>query len=490
MHDPAVRVRRAAIGALGKLGADAEDARAALIARWDAAFARGEERRNDGTTERRNDGMSGGLPAGTPDEGRTLVEAMGKLGGEAVLARLRALDPRDDAELARRRDRALLMADRDARRDAESTIATDVAFGEPLRVRLHCRPGFADLLHAELGYGPMRRAAEAQGRSVTTVEFVRMTQQHGARASDVSAAVGKRGVGIASDSAVDLFHTGPWSTLFHWRLWTTAGIRVPLASQAPADIVAAILASRPLLTAWTRGPIRWRLGFASGHRRAVVWQVARDVTAAAPELLNDPTATTWDALVDGDALEWVPRRAHDPRFAWRVADVPASSHPTVAAALVFLAGWRDGERVWDPFCGAALELVERGLRGPCTLIGSDVDASALAAARENLAAARVDAQLELADARAHDPGTVDAIITNPPLGSRVQLDAAQLLADALPNLVRRLAPGGRLVWITPAPRRTGPAAERAGLQRVFDARVDLGGVRGVLERWERRATTE
>src|SRR5439155_6602134 len=92
------RVRRAAIVALGKLGGD--DARQALIALWDA-----------------------GDPA--PDERRALAEALGKVGGDDALARLRALEATGDAELMRRRDRAVLMADRSAKRDVESAIAAD-----------------------------------------------------------------------------------------------------------------------------------------------------------------------------------------------------------------------------------------------------------------------------------------------------------------------------------------------------------------------------
>jgi hypothetical protein len=65
------------------------------------------------------------------------------------------------------------------------------------------------------------------------------------------------------------------------------------------------------------------------------------------------------------------------------------------------------------------------------------------------------------------------------------LDASALLVAALPGFARQLAPGGRLVWITPAPRKTGPAGERAGLRHVSGFPIDLGGVRGVLERWER-----
>jgi tRNA G10 N-methylase Trm11 len=158
----------------------------------------------------------------------------------------------------------------------------------------------------------------------------------------------------------------------------------------------------------------------------------------------------------------------------------------VAAAIARVGGARAGDRVWDPFCGAAAELVECARLGAvASLHGSDVDASALDAARANVAAAGVAATLAIADARADGPDAVELIVTNPPLGSRVHIDAAQLLCDALPNLARRLAPGGRLAWITPSARRTGPAAERAGLRRTFATSVDLGGVRGTLERWER-----
>lgn len=430
--DSAARVRRAAAIALGKLGGDA--ASAALIARWDASDA-------------------------TPDERRALAEALGKVGGAEAVVRLKSLSPGDDVELGRRRDRALLMAERSARRDEASAIATDVAPPAPLLVRLACRPDLAPLLAEELAsIGMAPRAVDA--------------------------------------AHVEIRLADPWSALFASRLWASAAIQVPLPPPSGPDpdalaasITSAITAgsTRALLAAWTRGPIRWRLGFAHGHKRAIVWQVARDVAAAAPELENDPTATTWELLVDDEAaaLQLVGRRIEDPRFAWRVADVPAASHPTVAAALAWVADVRPEDRVWDPFCGSGLELIERARRGPCrSLLGSDVDAGALAAARRNLDAAGVAADLTLADARSHVAGAVDLVITNPPLGSRVRLDAPALLADALPNLARQLAPGGRLVWITPAPRKTTPIAEALKLRCVRSLPVDSGGVRGQLERWD------
>jgi precorrin-6B methylase 2 len=443
-EDPEVRVRKAAFSALGKLGG--ESARAAVIARWDA----------------------GDVPA---DERRVLAEALGKLGGDAAKERLAAATTGDDKELERRRDRALLMADRSSKRDVESAIATDVAPPAPLTVRLGCRIGLGPLLVEELS------------------------------------ALGMTPRMIGNDVEVTL--TGPWSQLFASRLWATAAIQLgsitPAARHAPrkrrdkratehvvdpealgAAIVEAILAprTRGLITAWTRGPIRWRLGFVSGHKRSIVWRVARDVTAAAPELINDPQATTWDIQVDDEAgtIALVPRRFVDPRWAWRVADVPAASHPSVAAALVRVAGVTEGEAVWDPFCGSGLEVIEAALRG-ATAFGTDLDERALEAAEKNRAAAGVTAKFVASDARAYECHPVAAIVTNPPLGSRVHVDAVAMLNECVPNLARQLAPGGRLVWITPSSRKTSPAAEAAGLTRALSIAVDLGGVRGHLERW-------
>jgi precorrin-6B methylase 2 len=429
--DRAPRVRKAAAVALGKLGG--EDARRAVIARWDAGDA-------------------------APEERRALAEALGKLGGGDALARLRALDAGGDAELARRRDRAVLMVERTAGRGAVSRIRDDAAPPAPVLVRLGCRPGLGALLGDELA--ALRLPARPVG-----------------------------------DRGAELRLAGPIGALFASRLWATLAIPFPLA--AGDDLAAAIAATVTspgvlgLLRAWTRGPIRWRLGFAQGHRRAVVWRVARDVTAAVPDLINDPTATTWDVVIDDAArtLSLVPRRLDDPRFAYRAAEVAAASHPTVAAALAWVAEARPGDRVWDPFCGSGLELIERARRGPLrSLTGSDLDPAALDAARANLAAAGVAAELAIADAcapRPGPPGSVDLIITNPPLGSRVQIDAPALLTAALPGFARALAPGGRLVWITPAARRTTPVAEQLGLIRSHQRVVDLGGVRGQLERWDR-----
>ena len=504
LGDARVRVRRACVVALGKLGAsgslelrEGHERRAAkrrgggddsdgavVVELRDGNTRRGIARRDDasdavepGGGEHELDDVRTALIARwdagdvTPDERRALAEALGKIGGEAALARLGALDARDDKELARRRDRALLMADRTAKRGEDSEIAIDVAPTRALTVRLGCRPALGELLRKEL-------EALQLGSS-----FVRSVHQ---------------------PEWVEVVLTAPWSTLHASRLWATAAIMLPLegladrAADAPgrADEVAAAIVrtltsaeTRALLTSWTRGAIRWRLGMVHGHQRALVWRVAKEVTARAPELVNDPTATTWDVQVDPDArtLSLIPRRIEDPRFAYRVAEVPAASTGSVAAALVWAAETRAGDRVWDPFCGSGVELVECARRAPIrSLLGTDTEPAALDAARANLAAAGVTAELALADARTHDPGAVDLIVTNPPLGSRVHVAAGALLVEALPNLVRALAPKGRLVWITPSARATTPAATALGLELGRSIPVDLGGVRGRLERWNKR----
>ena len=150
-----------------------------------------------------------------------------------------------------------------------------------------------------------------------------------------------------------------------------------------------------------------------------------------------------------------------------------------------VAGVRSDERVWDPFVGSGAELVERARRAQrATDSGSDTSETALAAARANLEAAHVSASLVLADVHQR-PGPVDVIVTNPPLGSRVRVDAGGAARRVPPQLRAQLAPGGRLVWITPVPRKTEAIATRCGLRLNRAIEIDLGGVHGRLERWDK-----
>ncbi len=363
----------------------------------------------------------------------------------------------------------MLIAERDADdAGAVSEVVLDVAPPTPVVMVARCRAGLETLLAGEL--------------------------------HDIGLQVDRLGPGLVRTTLA-----GPLVSLMAARTMLTAGAMVELHPERSRDAAAskdalahqiAEAIARPevlaLLTAWTRGPIRWRLDFErGGHRRALVWAAAARTRELAPVLRNQPRASTWEFVVTADEqhLELRPHRYTDTRFTWRVADVPAASHPTIAAALARVAGAVAGEHVWDPFCGSGAELCERGRLGAAHLHGTDLDERALAATRQNLSAARLIATLTQADALAHPPPPpgFGLIITNPPLGRRLRGDAGALLERFAARVPSMLAPGGRLVWITPSPDRTGPVLRDAGLALGYARDIDLGGYEARLERWNRPA---
>jgi tRNA G10 N-methylase Trm11 len=208
-------------------------------------------------------------------------------------------------------------------------------------------------------------------------------------------------------------------------------------------------------------------------------------------MVNDPTDSLWEIVIAEDAtgkvdIEALPRGAEDSRFTYRRGDVPASSHPTLAAALARIAGVQPDDVVWDPFVGSGSELVERAKLGPyARLFGTDVAEKAIAVARRNLATAGVErAELSIRDARSFRPAApVTLVITNPPMGRRVlDRDALAPLFDELfTHAARVAAPHARFVWISPLFDRSVAFATRAGWAIALRRRVDMGGFWGELQ---------
>lgn len=232
-------------------------------------------------------------------------------------------------------------------------------------------------------------------------------------------------------------------------------------------------------------PARFRLSFAKGgHQRSIVWKVAETIASSTKEIVNDPKESTWEVRVDavGKKLKVTlfPRGFEDTRFTYRQDQVPASSHPTIAAALARIAPRHKDDIVWDPFVGAGAELIERARLGPyARLFGTDLEKDAIAAARANAKRAGVErVVIEKGDALDPlvPPDGVTVIITNPPMGRRVQRGTH---ADLLDRFVERafevLTPGGSLVWLVPEPRRTRAHAEKAGFVVERATSVDMGG---------------
>lgn len=430
--------QRRAIAALGKIGGVGTEA--ALISAWDGGLA--------------------------PPEVRTLVVALGNVGEASALARLSRVTE-SDPELSRVLREAQAKIERTLLRKAPGTIDGTREFPKPVSVLLHVRAGLEDILQEELG-------ADARGR-------------------------------VVGPGRVEVVSSEPLGRLFRARTFLHFGL--PLSPEAvtgddtESAVVRALASDRAweILSAVSVPPIRYRIEWASaGRRKAATFRVAERVRVARPGLVNDATAAPWEAVVTerGDLarrrvfVELWPHGLSDPRFSYRARTLPASSHPTIAAALARVAGVVPTDVVWDPFVGSGIELCERAALGPyARLVGSDVDDVALDAARENLArAGALRIRLEKGDARTYRPeATPSLIITNPPFGRRV-LDRDGLLPlfrAFLANAVATLSPSGRLVWVSPFGDATAELAEISGLVIRMRRPVDVGGVPGEIQMFVR-----
>jgi 23S rRNA G2445 N2-methylase RlmL len=421
LRDEDDKTRRNAIVALGKIDGS-EDA---LIEAW------GREQR--------------------VDHRRSIAASLGKVGGARALELLSGVAT-DDAELRRIASEAVLKLERTASREGRGAVDPAVEPESPIDVRFRCRRGLETILVEEL--------------------------------SDL----GARGT---APGVVEIRAQLPLTALFRAR--TALSFSFPLhgpTGDIEARIAGAIAGAVPLLRRFTRGPITYRIEWVGrGHRRAATYRVARLVAERAPELRNDPTASLWEMVIEengGDvSVEARPKAIDDPRFTYRLADVPASSHPTIAAALAHVAGVRRDEVVWDPFVGAGAELIERARLGPYrAMYGCDVDPAAIAAATRNLEAAGHNALLVLSDARAsRPPEPVSLVITNPPMGRRVlERRAIEPLFDAvLANVRASMRRDGRVVMLSPIFGRSVELATRHGFRVERRGAIDLGGFDAELQ---------
>jgi 23S rRNA G2445 N2-methylase RlmL len=395
-------------------------------------------------------------------EAKAIVEALGKTGGEQSYETL-AKWAEEAGELGRVVREARDKLGRARARSAETTLDDRAKPSRPLRVLLHVRAGLETLLLSELD----------EDLSARTVGRGRVAVQLGGRLMKL------------------------------WKARTFLHMGFPLPTERvedpadPASLEAAVIRSLAsdraleVFSTFTRGPIRWRLEWAdAGHRRAATVRIARGVAALRPDLINDPRAAPWEAVVHERAgrvaIELWPRGLVDPRFVWRVKTVPAASHPTIAAALARVAGVRIDDVVWDPFVGAGAELVERALLGRYDeMIGTDTDPDALTAAKANLKSAKVArVQLTRADARQFSPRKpVTLVITNPPMGRRVPTSGrtSDLLTSVLRHAAEVMAPGGRFVWMSPLPALTVESARSLGFVVRERRSVDMGGFDAELQ---------
>jgi tRNA G10 N-methylase Trm11 len=199
-------------------------------------------------------------------------------------------------------------------------------------------------------------------------------------------------------------------------------------------------------------------------RRALIDVVAADKTKWR---ISDPAQIElWmseyraSEFVAGFRLSTARMRQHDGRQVER----PGALRPTVAAAMVSLAGEPSG-MLLDPCCGSGTILVEAVAQG-WTAMGRDIDPSIVDSARTNAP----EATVELGDARTLDvpDEAASACVSNLPFGRQytTQGSVADWSRVVLAELSRVTRQGGRVLLLVPEiPRSAIP--ERLQLRSRF-----------------------
>ena len=152
-------------------------------------------------------------------------------------------------------------------------------------------------------------------------------------------------------------------------------------------------------------------------------------------------------------------RLSDERLKYRSRRPPelrAALRPTIAAAMVELAGVRDGHTVLDPMCGTGTLLLECSARFPkSNVFGSDESADAVSIAKRRLGEKASMRRPEKASIRQctvadlpYDPGTFDRVMANLPWGKQVPVRAGVYEAG-LVRMMELVVDGGRVVLLTP-----------------------------------------
>lgn len=431
LRDPEEKVRRYAMAALPKIGAGTRE-EGELLAAW-----RG---------------------TGGEREKKFLGRTLAKIGGRAALQEglSRETEQKVKASLARLESPSALRV--------ESVLAD---FRE-IRIHLRGRRGLERFVAEEVAAGGKFTVSEVQSGRVTILPQ-------------------------APFSLADLYTLRCFGTV-GFVLGRAEAPGQGDATEALATVITSAL-SRHLLRVFTAGAIRYRLNFVSkGHQRAAVARLAARVYELCPEILNDPRQVSWTVDIypetRGPRVELRPNMTPDPRFSYRQKDVPAASHPPLAACLARLAGRLAQEVIWDPFCGSGLELAECALRGGVQgVYGTDRSAEAVAIAQNNFAAARapsVAAHFQCGDFREIAAGPllrekrITLMITNPPMGMRVPVsNLSGLIEDLFRVAAQVLKPGGRLVLVNPASRAMPPAT----LKLQFRQKVDMGGFECAMEKY-------
>lgn len=402
------------------------------------------------------------------NERRYIVEALSKVGGESSYEFLKNIEvsKTDSSIYLQSISRAKVLFERRFAKSDVTQWQMRNIFPLPMSIRLWCRRGLESLL--------VRQFDNSED-----IEFVK-----------------------TGPAFVDILLYGSPEILFQNRIFTRFGFSLKSLKKDPLKKIPDALfskVSRQILSTLSSPPYRIRVEHvASGPQRALQWKIAEEILLLAEKnkfsIINETRQADWEILVfaNESSLYLSPKSFKDPRFNYRLADVPAASHPTIAAAMVQVALVKEDDLVWDPFLGSGTELVEcyKACKGG-RFLGTDLEEKALEIAKLNLDEAvgkkeREDRfELLCADALSFFPEKkVSLIISNPPMGRRVAMkDVEDMLVKFVRRLPLVLARQGRLVWMSPFPTLLDRELKRLGLTKTFSSKVDMGGFSAELQKW-------
>jgi tRNA (guanine6-N2)-methyltransferase len=180
--------------------------------------------------------------------------------------------------------------------------------------------------------------------------------------------------------------------------------------------------------------------------------------------------------------------------AYKVEHQPASLRPTIAAAMVRLAGAGPGDVVLDPMCGAGtilaeqIELSKIRKAGRIEVWGGDREMSMLRAAASNLHRVGPAMLVNWDATRLPLPGErVDRIVCNPPFGKQLSSpeEIGPLYRNTLREFNRVLRPGGRAVFLVSEPDVLREAIKPHRWQPSRQMRVEVLGQPASISVWQK-----
>lgn len=170
---------------------------------------------------------------------------------------------------------------------------------------------------------------------------------------------------------------------------------------------------------------------------------------------------------------------------YKLAHLPGSLRPSVAAALALLSDPVPEDVVLDPFCGTGTVLIERAHVGRyAMLIGCDRDPDALSAARENAGPRYKPLEFHQWDALALPlpDHSVSKIVTNLPWGLRYgsREENRRVYPQILHEFHRLISPGGKIVILSSEARLMSNLVTRGALRPEKVLRVSILGARAAV----------